>query len=413
MASNRELTSKECRHVGESLSAYLDGQLGEKERALIESHLPDCPQCSAELSDLRCLVDAMRTTAPVRPPRSFLLSPTMVEEKRRRSWFDIWSALAPAMAGVAALLLAALLFVDYRLYPDNSGLASSAAPPTVPAAEETTVGLAAAPFAAEATALTEEPALSPEAFSSPAVLAAAPSDTPSTPAAAAFAATEPAGSATEGAVPRSAPSRPSPEAATAPTATVAPVTPAAAATEAEAPLTAQGRTTEEYAAPEAAPLSVPPPSAAPVRQPTVEAADAAAGGETAESSAAALEGPPALGATADGGTEQEPAPEAASLKPAATADTASGAEEVTEPASLKVAPDAVAATEEPMAAATVVAAAPADLGPATAQPLGAPASARSLSTEPPLLLRLGQVLAAVLLLAATLTWSVRLIRRRA
>ncbi|MBY9079308.1 zf-HC2 domain-containing protein [Paenibacillus sp. HN-1] len=55
-------------HPEEQLSAYLDGELNEEDRLLVESHLKECPDCRmlAEdlLNDQRLLFSAFETISP-------------------------------------------------------------------------------------------------------------------------------------------------------------------------------------------------------------------------------------------------------------------------------------------------------------------------------------------------------------
>jgi len=135
MTSNHHLPTRECQKVREELSAYLDGRLSAQDRAAMERHIQACPECSLALDQLRQIVDAMRSTPPVRPPRSFALTPDTVQTQGQPpSWLRWWYRSAPAIAGVAALLLAALLFADLGARPRM--LASAPPPPTAPAAAE-------------------------------------------------------------------------------------------------------------------------------------------------------------------------------------------------------------------------------------------------------------------------------------
>ena len=42
-------------HIGDLLSAYIDNELTENERQLVEEHLYDCPECFAIFSDFMML----------------------------------------------------------------------------------------------------------------------------------------------------------------------------------------------------------------------------------------------------------------------------------------------------------------------------------------------------------------------
>lgn len=57
----------------EQLSALLDNELGEQERAELEAHLPTCAACRAELESLRRTRDLVRALPQPALPRSFAL----------------------------------------------------------------------------------------------------------------------------------------------------------------------------------------------------------------------------------------------------------------------------------------------------------------------------------------------------
>ena len=51
------------------LSAYLDDEMGREERAALDEHIAECPECRETLADLRRVVDRARTLEP-QPPRT-------------------------------------------------------------------------------------------------------------------------------------------------------------------------------------------------------------------------------------------------------------------------------------------------------------------------------------------------------
>src|SRR5512143_2685647 len=90
-------------HDAETLSAYLDGQLGQSEVAVLEKRLASDPSLRRTLDDLRIARGLLRQVPKHRVPRNFTLSPTM---KRIR-------APEPRLVPVLrfASVLAAFLFV--------------------------------------------------------------------------------------------------------------------------------------------------------------------------------------------------------------------------------------------------------------------------------------------------------------
>ena len=61
------------------LSPYLDGQLSPRERTTLEAHLVACGACRRALDELRATISAVGGLADAEPPRSFALTPRMLE----------------------------------------------------------------------------------------------------------------------------------------------------------------------------------------------------------------------------------------------------------------------------------------------------------------------------------------------
>lgn len=99
------------------LSAYLERDLGDAERADLEAHLADCTTCRAELADLRGAIDLLRRLPDPEPP-AFLATRVMARiaagETRTapwRRWLEPFGApwvAAPLAAAGAALLVFAV-----------------------------------------------------------------------------------------------------------------------------------------------------------------------------------------------------------------------------------------------------------------------------------------------------------------
>ena len=97
-------------HPEEDLSAYADGELGERARRAVESHLATCEACSALLSELLSTKSLLSELPRAELRRSLTLGAEFAAERRpapapRRSSFTF----APA---AALTVLVALLFVD-------------------------------------------------------------------------------------------------------------------------------------------------------------------------------------------------------------------------------------------------------------------------------------------------------------
>ena len=116
-------------HVTEHLSALLDGELPELERARVEDHLKSCAACSAEREALSAAVQSLASVAPVEPSpalRRAVLAAVDAEPEgllaRLRSLLS-WRLLVPAAAATAA---GAALFVA-AARPPEGGLAEDLA----------------------------------------------------------------------------------------------------------------------------------------------------------------------------------------------------------------------------------------------------------------------------------------------
>lgn len=119
-----------CGEAQELITAVVDGELPEAERALLETHLHACADCRTALAAEQALKQAIHGTgALLRAPdalRARILSDPRIFPAQRRSarrWRDyLWPmppALRPALA-VAFLLAVALptfYFLDYRREP--------------------------------------------------------------------------------------------------------------------------------------------------------------------------------------------------------------------------------------------------------------------------------------------------------
>lgn len=88
-------------HLGEELSAYLDGELSTLEMPAVSAHLGECAECRMELGDLDRSRIAVRALPGLEPPE--FLEVKRAERKHRRS--GVWPAVALA-GSVAAVALA-------------------------------------------------------------------------------------------------------------------------------------------------------------------------------------------------------------------------------------------------------------------------------------------------------------------
>ena len=67
---SKEIEMK-CERIRELLSDYINGDLTQAVRALVDSHLESCPSCRAELAKLERMRSILRSFQPVEPPYGF------------------------------------------------------------------------------------------------------------------------------------------------------------------------------------------------------------------------------------------------------------------------------------------------------------------------------------------------------
>jgi hypothetical protein len=127
-------------HLGERLSAYLDGELGGEALAAAEVHLAACAECRAALEGLRRVAGRARTLAD-RPPERDLWSgiagrlpgatPGVIPLRRRRIAFSLPQLAAAGIAVVALSSGAAVLLTHGArapVFPEPPSAAMTAAP---------------------------------------------------------------------------------------------------------------------------------------------------------------------------------------------------------------------------------------------------------------------------------------------
>ena len=146
MAQERHLTI-------EQLSAFLDGQLSQQERAECDVHLQRCQQCQSLLADLRHTVNILHTLPQPELPRSFVLpapatltaartqrqdTPVMsIIQGRGRSWQTYLQRSTRIISTIAAVL--GIFFIVSSLFSagltlPHGGASSTASAPALSSA---------------------------------------------------------------------------------------------------------------------------------------------------------------------------------------------------------------------------------------------------------------------------------------
>ncbi len=98
-------------HLGELLSAHLDGELLDHERARVAGHLQECERCRAELSELagaRTMVRSLPTLEmPLTVREAVGMAPDPLPLRRRPAmWIGAAAAAAAAVFVSAAIVTA-------------------------------------------------------------------------------------------------------------------------------------------------------------------------------------------------------------------------------------------------------------------------------------------------------------------
>ena len=88
-------------HLGELLSAHLDGELTADETSAAEAHLAECDACRAELAATRDVRATLRAAPAVDPPFGFYAR--VVRKRARPRWVTMASAGAAAAAWIAVV----------------------------------------------------------------------------------------------------------------------------------------------------------------------------------------------------------------------------------------------------------------------------------------------------------------------
>ncbi len=88
-------------HLGELLSAHLDGELSLGEARLVAGHLEVCGECRAEFDDLTAARAAVRMLPALELPESVVDSIPPTERRRSRMLAPQWAAVAAAVLALA------------------------------------------------------------------------------------------------------------------------------------------------------------------------------------------------------------------------------------------------------------------------------------------------------------------------
>jgi len=110
--------------VGESLSAYIDGELTTRERARVEQHLKECQACAEDLRTLRQTVALLKELPVIPAPRSFAVRPRVAKFRPAPAPSAWGYGLLKGATAIAALMLALLIGGDLALHTFGGPLVS-------------------------------------------------------------------------------------------------------------------------------------------------------------------------------------------------------------------------------------------------------------------------------------------------
>ncbi len=130
----RDRSKSEHQWVGDSLSAYLDGELSTRLSARVEKHLRECRACTRNLSTLRQTVALVNELPVVPAPRSFAIPPAVVQPKAKLAAPRWGYGFLRGATALAALLVVLLIGADVSLR-FLGGFRFAASPPPAPGGE--------------------------------------------------------------------------------------------------------------------------------------------------------------------------------------------------------------------------------------------------------------------------------------
>nr|MBC7246065.1 zf-HC2 domain-containing protein [Chloroflexota bacterium] len=105
-------TKTEHEFCQEELSAFLDGQLSQRERQRVERHLKKCSACQRDLVSLQQTVALLRSTPVLKPPRSFFIPVSERAKQKQAQRTRLVYGYLRAATAVATVLLVLVISSD-------------------------------------------------------------------------------------------------------------------------------------------------------------------------------------------------------------------------------------------------------------------------------------------------------------
>lgn len=114
----------QCTRIRELLSQYIDGLLDLHTKALVETHLQSCTECSKTLEELQTIVQTLRELDPVPAPANFIANVNKRLAKRTwaRQLFEAFfvpvKIKLPLQFAAAAIAAIIVITLSYKIKPD-------------------------------------------------------------------------------------------------------------------------------------------------------------------------------------------------------------------------------------------------------------------------------------------------------
>ena len=96
-------------HVDDRIAAYLDGELPDREAALVSAHIDTCERCAAALREARVVMQVLEGD-PAAEPLASMWPEVESRLRRRLPVFDLPFAAATAAALAVGVMLGVLTF---------------------------------------------------------------------------------------------------------------------------------------------------------------------------------------------------------------------------------------------------------------------------------------------------------------
>jgi hypothetical protein len=112
-----------CERIEELLSAFLEGELGQAEKALVESHLAGCPDCTALLAVLSRTQQALADFPELDVSPGLKARLAAIPEQKKKFSFSFDFVLKPSLQPVFAAATIFMTLLSFYLFnPDKKNI---------------------------------------------------------------------------------------------------------------------------------------------------------------------------------------------------------------------------------------------------------------------------------------------------